>query len=79
MVEENQEGAAVPKIFYKSKTLIGVVVAVLPQLLPVFGFSFSVDDAVMINSAVDSVISAAGALLAIYGRFVAKDSLSVGG
>ena len=77
MVEENQEDPAIPKIFYKSKTLIGVVVAVLPQLLPVFGLSFSADDAVLINGTVDAVISAVGGLFAVYGRFVVSESLRI--
>ena len=59
------------KFFLKSKTIIGVIMSVLPALLPALGLSFSVDDAAMVNSTVDALIQAGGAILAVYGRFMA--------
>jgi hypothetical protein len=57
------------KFFLKSKTIIGIVVSILPALAIQFGLSFSVDDAAMINTTVDQLIQAAGALIAVWGRF----------
>ena len=59
------------KFFLKSKTIIGVIMSVLPALAVAFGFTFSADDAAMVNSTVDALIQAGGALLAVYGRFKA--------
>lgn len=59
------------KYFLKSKTIIGVIMSVLPALLPALGITFGADDISLINSAVDAVIQSAGALLAVYGRFAA--------
>lgn len=57
------------KFFLKSKTIIGAIVSILPVLLPQIGISFSPEDGAMINDTVDKIIHAAGAVLAIYGRF----------
>lgn len=59
------------KFFLKSKTIIGVILSVLPALLPALGISFSADDAQMVSSNIDAVIQAVGAALALYGRFAA--------
>ena len=59
------------KFFLKSKTIIGIIVSILPALLPQIGLSFSAEDGALINSTVDIIIQAAGAILATYGRFAA--------
>ena len=59
------------KFFLKSKTIIGIIVSILPALLPQFGLSFSAEDGALINTTVDQLIQAAGAVLAMYGRFAA--------
>lgn len=59
------------KFFLKSKTIIGIIVSMLPVLLPEFGVSFSTDDAALINKNVDLIVQAIGASLATYGRFAA--------
>ncbi|MAU40962.1 MAG: hypothetical protein CMF31_05000 [Kordiimonas sp.] len=66
-----------PKWFLKSKTVIGAIMAILPTLLPVFGVSFSTEEVGLVNGAVDATITAGGALLAVYGRFTAKESVTV--
>ena len=66
-----------PKWFVTSKTVIGVIVSVLPVLLPSFGITFSPEDGTFVSGNVDMVIQAVGAILALYGRFVAKNSLSI--
>jgi len=65
------------KFFLKSKTIIGVVVTILPTLLPILGVSFSTEDAQLISSMGDAVIQAFGAILAVYGRFVAKNDIGL--
>jgi len=65
------------KFFLKSKTIIGVIVGILPSILPQLGVSFSVEDGQLINDFVDLTIEVVGAALAIYGRFVAEEPLTV--
>lgn len=65
-----------PKWFIKSKTLLGVVLSILPALLPAIGVSFSVDDSQLVSGSVDGILQGIGALLAIYGRFVAKSPVT---
>ncbi len=59
------------RFFLKSKTIIGIIVSILPALLPQLGLSFSAEDGALINTSVDQVIQAFGALIAVYGRFAA--------
>ena len=65
------------KFFLKSKTVIGILTVAIVQLAPVLGFSFTEDDSAMVNSAVDAVVTALASLLALFGRFTAKQSISV--
>lgn len=65
------------KHFMKSKTILGILVATVVSLAPVVGLNFSPDDGVFINDVVDKIFQAAGLVLAAYGRFVAKEKLSV--
>lgn len=65
-----------PKWFLQSKTVLGVIVSILPGLLPAFGVSFGADDTAMISGFVDSLIQFAGAAFAVYGRWVAKAPVS---
>lgn len=65
------------KIFLKSKTILGIVFSALPTLLPALGFSYSVDDAQLVSSTVDALIQAGGLVFAVYGRLVAKNSLTI--
>lgn len=67
------------KIFLASKTLWGVVVMALPVLLPLVGISFTVDDTAFVNTNVDMIFQAVGAILALVGRFTAKTSLTATG
>ncbi len=66
-----------PKWFLKSKTIWGVVISILPALLPVLGLSFSADDTVLISNSGDAIIQAIGAVIAIYGRFVATGPATI--
>lgn len=61
----------------KSKTFLGLAVVTAAQFAPVFGLSFNADDGNAIVSAFDQIITAAGILLALYGRFEAKTGVSI--
>ena len=65
------------KWFLKSKTIIGVVISIIPALLPALGVHFTADDASFVSTNVDHIIQGVGAVLAIYGRFVAKGPTTV--
>ena len=65
------------KIFLASKTIWGVIIMALPALLPLAGVSFGVDDTTVVNDAADKVFQAAGALIAIWGRWSASTKLSI--
>ena len=62
------------KALYKSKTVAGSVLAVLPVLLPALGVGSS--DTVLIHEAIDALMTFSGAVLAIYGRYVADKKIS---
>lgn len=59
----------------KSKTVIMVLIGTAPQILPQFGWSFTVDDAAFFTSQIDAVWAGLFAVLAIWGRKVAKGPL----
>ena len=63
------------KFFLKSKTVIGIAVPVVFQLLPMFGVSLTGDDTALISQFVDGLMQLGGLGLALYGRFVAKEPL----
>ena len=65
------------KWFLKSKTIWGVIISIIPTLLPAFGVSFSADDVALVSSFGDTVMQTVGAILAIYGRVKAKDTLTI--
>lgn len=68
------------KSFLKSKTIWGVatmvIANVLPTLLPVLGYEFTTTDAQELLTAIQTLMESAGAVLAIYGRVVAKDAIT---
>lgn len=65
------------KVFLKSKTVWGVIIMALPQLLPLFGVDFSADDASALNADMQAIVAAVGGLLALWGRVSAKARLTV--
>ena len=67
------------KFFLMSKTLWGVIVMALPVVLPLFGVSFGFDETALIGDTADKVFSAVGAILALWGRFSAKTTLTATG
>lgn len=59
-----------------SKTVIGTLIATVPALAVPLGFTFGADDAAMVTGSVDLIIQLAGALFAMWGRWVAKGPLA---
>ena len=67
------------KIFLASKTVWGVVLIALPQILPLLGFSFTADDTSLLTTAGDQVFQAIGAVIVVWGRWSASTKLSITG
>jgi len=65
------------KIFLKSKTVWGVIVMVLPTLLPMLGLNLVGDDASLITNTGDALMTFIGGVLAIYGRVKADTSITL--
>jgi hypothetical protein len=63
------------KYWLKSKTIWGVIITMLPTLAPLVGIG--VDDLNLINQTGDNIIQIVGAIIAAYGRFTAKDQLTM--
>lgn len=65
------------KFILKSRTIIGILIAILPQFGVLFGFTFTQDDAAFITDQVDAIFAAGGGILAIYGRIRAEGKIRV--
>lgn len=65
------------KSFFRSKTIYGAVIAVLPQVVGLLGVDFSASDANEFAKYIEAIVTGFGGLLAIYGRVTAKERLSV--
>lgn len=61
------------KFWLKSKTILGILISVLPTLLPMIGMGTA--DSMLISEQLDILIQASGALLAIYGRVKADTKI----
>ena len=67
------------KIFLASKTVWGVVLIALPQILPLLGISFTADDTSLLTTTGDQVFQAIGGLIVVWGRWSATTKLSITG
>ncbi len=56
------------KWFVKSKTLIGVVAAAAPTVLPVLGISLAAEDVHLISEGADQIISVLGFIAVVLDR-----------
>lgn len=65
------------KFILLSRTILGIIVAALPILLPQLGISFSEEDGKFITDAADSIVTSAGLVVAAIGRFMAKEPLTL--
>jgi hypothetical protein len=64
------------KWFLQSKTIIGVLIMLLVQLAPLLGFQFTNEDGEQVIKHLDAILTAIGALLAIWGRWTASEPLT---
>jgi uncharacterized membrane protein YqjE len=65
------------KPVYTSKTVGGIILMVVPVLLSLFGVEFTGEDTQALQLLIDTVTPLVGAAVALYGRMVAKDNLTV--
>lgn len=64
-----------PKFALKSKTILGIILTALPTLAPALGIGL--EDQALISSGIDAIITVLGASLGAYGRFVAKEPITI--
>lgn len=65
------------KSFLKSKTIWGAVIAVAPAVASMIGLSLSSADASEAVTHLDSIVTAVGGLIVIYGRVTATKAIGV--
>ncbi len=65
------------KWFLKSKTVIGLLITILPTVAALIGWNLSADDTAFINSEVDKVITGVGAVLSLVGRFKSNSTVTL--
>lgn len=63
------------KSFLRSKTIWGAVIAVAPPVLNLLGYSVTGADVAQVSGSIDSIVTAVGALLAVYGRVTATKAI----
>jgi len=66
-----------PKWFLKSKTIIGLLITVLPTMAELFGLTLTPGDINFISAEMDKVIVGAGAILVVVGRFKSTTSVKL--
>lgn len=64
------------KFILKSKTILGAILTFAIATLPQFGVSFTGEDAALISTGIDQLAILATTALTVYGRFVAKTTVS---
>ena len=62
-----------------SKGIWGSLIAILGVVLPLLGFRFGLAESTLLGQYIDSIIAAAGGLLALYGRITATKMIGTGG
>ncbi len=65
------------KSFLASKTIWGVAIAVAPTVAGLFGMTVTGADASEVAGHVDGIVTAAGGLLAVYGRVTATKGIGI--
>jgi len=65
------------KFFLQSKTVIGILLTAFVGLAPMIGLNLTADDTALVSSVVDKALEVVGLVLAMYGRFVATQPLSI--
>lgn len=65
------------KSFLESKTIVGVIIGLLPTIGALFGVEITVGDIEDGAQAVDTILQGLGAALAIYGRVTANSQIGL--
>ena len=65
------------KSFTTSKTIWGAVIVLIPVAANLLGVNISGDDIAALGGHLDAIITAGGAVLAIYGRIKATSALKL--
>jgi uncharacterized membrane protein len=65
------------KPFYKSLTILSALLALAVQLAPVLGFTFTAEDAALISTNIDAIITALAALGVVVGRVNAHTDITL--
>ncbi|WP_146590773.1 hypothetical protein [Puniceibacterium confluentis] len=65
------------KSFLASRTIWGAAIAVAPQVLSLLGLTVTADDAAETARLIEAIVTAAGGLLAIYGRVTATKGIGL--
>ena len=63
------------KGFFQSKTVWGALIAIAPPVASLFGYDIGKDDVAGFQTHLDSIITAVGALIAMYGRVTATTKI----
>jgi len=63
------------KSFIESKTIWGAAIAVVPPLANLFGYTVTGADVAQVTGSIDSVVTAVGGLLAVFGRVTATKAI----
>lgn len=66
-----------PKWFLKSKTIIGLLITVLPTMAELFGLTLIPGDVNFISAEMDKAIMGMGAVLVVIGRFKSTTSIKL--
>lgn len=65
------------KWFLKSKTIIGLLITLLPTMAELFGLTLTHGDVNFISAEMDKVIMGMGAALVVVGRFKSTTSIKL--
>lgn len=65
------------KWFLKSKTIIGLLITLLPTVAELLGVTLAQGDVNFISAEIDKMIMGAGAILVIIGRFKTTTSIKL--
>ena len=77
IVEEQETDMISTKSIFQSKGVWGGVIALLATVLSIFNINIAPEDVTILTASVEQIIALVGTLWAIYGRVVAKDTLTV--
>jgi len=65
------------KSFLKSKTIWGAIIAVAPSVTGLFGYTITGADITTATGHMNDLVTAAGGLLAVFGRVMASKKIGI--